>query len=288
VNAATPSDPRLALAQEVANRLAAVRGVVGVALGGSLARGEGRPDSDIDLGIYYRPEARPDVGDLRALAAELDDSHATDLPTDYGGWGPWIIGGAWLTVRGQRVDWIYRDLDLVARVVDECLAGRPALHHQPGHPHGFHTHIYLGELHHALVLHDPKGALAGMRARLDPYPAALKEALVRNFLWQADFALATTAKPAERGDALHVAGSAFQCVAALVQVLFALNEQFFVNEKGALAKTASFPLCPAGFAERAASLLACLDGSSGPPGSVAALTELCGDVRALAEPSAGR
>ena len=39
----------------LAARLVAVDGVVGVLLGGSRARGTHRPDSDVDLGVYYRP-----------------------------------------------------------------------------------------------------------------------------------------------------------------------------------------------------------------------------------------
>ncbi|MEU4775255.1 nucleotidyltransferase domain-containing protein [Micromonospora sp. NPDC023644] len=38
----------------LADRLCTVGGVVAVALGGSRARGEHRPDSDWDLGLYTR------------------------------------------------------------------------------------------------------------------------------------------------------------------------------------------------------------------------------------------
>ncbi|MGI8553713.1 MAG: nucleotidyltransferase domain-containing protein [Dehalococcoidia bacterium] len=65
----------LALAERLAERLGRIDGIVAVALGGSLARGEGRPDSDIDLGIYFRGANRPERSALRALAQELDDRH---------------------------------------------------------------------------------------------------------------------------------------------------------------------------------------------------------------------
>ncbi|MEU2631282.1 nucleotidyltransferase domain-containing protein, partial [Kitasatospora sp. NPDC007106] len=51
----------------LAAALAAVDGVVGVCLGGSRARGTHRPDSDTDLGLYYRGPL--DTGALRELAA---------------------------------------------------------------------------------------------------------------------------------------------------------------------------------------------------------------------------
>ena len=149
----------LELAREVAARVGALDGVVAVALGGSLARGRGDAHSDVDLGIYYDP-ARPfSIEALRALVTELDDRHAPEL-VGFGGWGPWINGGAWTRTGGTKLDLLYRDLRLVDRVLDDCAAGRTTCDYQPGHPHGFHSHLYAGEVHHGLPLHDPDGTLA--------------------------------------------------------------------------------------------------------------------------------
>jgi hypothetical protein len=41
-----------------------------------------------------------------------------------------------------------------------------------------------------------------------------------------------------------------------VQALFALNERYFVNEKGSVRTTASLPLCPEGFEETVSRVLA--------------------------------
>ena len=246
----------LGFATGISDRLGELDGVAAVALGGSWARGEARPDSDVDLGIYYDPADPPRVEDLRRLAAELDDRHPSDAVTDFGGWGPWINGGGWLRIEGRRVDWIYRDLELIGRIFEACRAGRPTLHHQPGHPHGFHTHIYLGEVHHCRPLHDPADTLRGLKALAAPYPPALKRALIRLHLWQAGFALDTTASPAARGDVFHAAGSFFQCVASLVQALYALNERYLINEKGALEGVEGLPIHPRGFTERASAVLA--------------------------------
>jgi hypothetical protein len=132
------------------------------------------------------------------------------------------------------VDWLYRDLALVRRAIEECRARRPALHHQPGHPHGFHTHIYLGEIPRCVPLHDPRNVLQDLKPLADPYPPLLKMALARSQLWEAGFALRTTRGPVERGDVFHASGSFFRCVACLVQALHALNERYPINEKGTL------------------------------------------------------
>ena len=80
-------------ARRIAERLAAIDGVAAVALGGSWAREEARPGSDVDLGIYYHDEHRPSIDDLRRLAQELGYRYPAAPLTDYGRWGPWINGG---------------------------------------------------------------------------------------------------------------------------------------------------------------------------------------------------
>jgi predicted nucleotidyltransferase len=74
---------------DLGRRLASVRGVIAVVLGGSRARGTHRPDSDTDLGLFYRGEL--DIAALRALAAELTGEPVE--VTEPGGWGPWVNGG---------------------------------------------------------------------------------------------------------------------------------------------------------------------------------------------------
>jgi len=240
-------DKAMELAQQIADRLGEIDGVVTVVLGGSRARGDASADSDIDLGIYYRPENLPSIEALRELSAELDNSHQMGA-TSFGGWGPWINGGAWLDIGRQRVDWLYRDLDKVERVIEDCRAGRITVDVQPGHPHGFHNHMYMGEVFYCQPLFERDDTLAKLKALTVPYPPALKAAITHN-LWQANFALQTTIKAAARGDVFHVCGSLNHCAGVLVQALFALNERYYINEKGAVKAIESFPLRPDNFAE---------------------------------------
>lgn len=125
---------------ELAQRVTAVPGVVGVALGGSRARGDHGPDSDVDLGLYYRPPL--DVVALRALAHEVTGVHVE--VTEPGAWGPWVDGGAWLSIDGTAVDWIYRDLDRVRSSWKDARAGRLEFHFQVGHPLGVPGFAYAG------------------------------------------------------------------------------------------------------------------------------------------------
>jgi hypothetical protein len=245
------------LAEEIAGRLREVSGVVAVALGGSWARGEAHPNSDVDLGVYYRPERRPSVEDLRQLAQDLDDRHLPSLATEIGEWGPWINGGAWLRVEGRPVDWLYRDADKVAATIERCASGETACHYQPGHPHGFHEHIYLGEVHYCRALYDPEGLLQELKSAVATYPPKLKRAIIEKYLWEAGFSLETARKPAARGETSYVSGCLFRGVACMVQALFALNERYFINEKGSVGAIGSFTLKPEGFGGTASELLGC-------------------------------
>jgi hypothetical protein len=269
--------------EDVAARLIAVPGVRAVVLGGSRARGAAAPDSDVDLGLYYDPAAPPARAALNDLARELDDRHPPDAVTAFGEWGPWIDGGAWLEIGGVRVDWLFKDLVRIRRVIAECRAGRPEVVYQIGHPHAFVSAIYLGEVDCCVPLADPAGTVAELKTLVRPYPPALRAALVQRFLFEADFSLQVATKPAGRGDVVYVAGCAYRTIAALVQVLHALNERYCTNEKGALRALASFERVPPAFVEVATRAAAAPgDAPAALRRTVERLRELVAQVRTLA------
>jgi predicted nucleotidyltransferase len=236
--------------EKIANRLSEVNGVVAVCLGGSRARGAHRPDSDYDLGLYYRPPLDTDA--LRALAAELTGGPVE--VTEPGGWGPWVDGGAWLTIEGHRVDWIYRDLDRVHRIWRDCQEGRFEIGTQPGHPLGVYSHAYAGEVALARVLADPSAQLTALQAQARTYPKPLREALIANARWEAPFILASARKGASHGDSFYVAGCLFRALGLLVHALHADAGHWLLNEKGAVESAAGLPTAPPDFATRAHAL----------------------------------
>lgn len=238
------------LIAEIVDRLKSVPGVEAVVLGGSRARGTHTESSDVDLGLYYTPSLPLDLAELTRVAAGLDDEHHPDLVTAPGGWGPWINGGGWLKVGGLPVDFIYRDLDKVERIISDCCAGRIEIAYQPGHPHSFVSSIYLAEVALCQPLWDPRGTLARLKNRVIPYPPRLKQAILDAFWWEVDFSLGIAQKSVSRGDVAYAAGCCFRCVACLLQTLFAVNEQYWMNEKGAVALAADFQYAPSNLRER--------------------------------------
>ncbi len=256
VSGAAESNPDSVLDRVVA-RLRDVEGVGGLVLGGSRARGAAAPGADVDVGIYYRRDSAPDTEALRAAARDLDDRGEPDGFGEYGEWGPWINGGAWLRVEGLKTDFLWREIERVEAVLDACEAGRLVTAYQPGHPHCFVNHIYAGEVHANVVLFDADGTMARLRERTDPYPEKLANAAMRTFGWESRFALETAATAAKRGDVAYVSGCLFRAVACMVQALFAANRTYLVNEKGAVGRVEGLARHPQRFAERTAALLGC-------------------------------
>ncbi|MFJ3184668.1 nucleotidyltransferase domain-containing protein [Streptomyces halstedii] len=266
----SPCVPSPAVA-EMAGRLVRLSGISAVVLGGSRARGTHRPDSDWDLGVYYR--GAPDLAGLAALASEFQGA-----PVDVagpGGWGPWVNGGAWLTVDGVAVDWILRDLDRVGSVWADCRAGRFDVGVQPGHPLGFWSPCYVGEIALSRVLRDADGEVTALREAAGTYPEPLRRALA-DAVWEAEFSVAAARTSAPSGDVLHVALCLSKAFGVLAQSLHAHHRAWCLNEKGALAATEALPRTPEGFADRVAAALRGLDVEA-----VGTAAEVVRDVRAV-------
>ena len=176
------------LVSSLAEQLAAIRGIKAVVLGGSYARGRARPGSDIDLGLLYSEAGPFSIASLRELAERVNDS-PWPVVTDFYGWGPWVNGGAWLTVGGQRIDFLYRNLEQLERVIAAAEAGRYEVHYLQQPPFGFFSATYLGEIAVCVPLFDPEARVAGLKRRVAVYPEALRRAVVRDYLFMAEFGL---------------------------------------------------------------------------------------------------
>jgi hypothetical protein len=114
-----------------------IPGVVAVTLGGSRAGSAIHPDSDWDFGLYYRDAIRAD--EVRALGFD-------GTVVEPGAWGRLVNGGAWLTVEDERVDLLYRDLDVVQHWLDEGETGRYEIDQVEGYLAGMATYVLAGEL----------------------------------------------------------------------------------------------------------------------------------------------
>jgi len=230
-------------------QLATLPGVLAVKLGGSRARGEERPDSDWDVGLYYRESLRAlDPADLRALGQPGE-------VVEIGDWGPVMNGGAWLQVDGQRVDVLYRDLDAIEQRIAEAQRGHFDILHLPGYLANVPTYMVLGELAHGRVLH-------GIELPRPEFPPALRERAARRWRSEADFALMYAGTYATRAARAECLAMLTRAALAAAHSRLAARGEWALNEKRLLVR--------AGLGELGEMFAGAVD-----------LVELCARVRAL-------
>lgn len=271
------------LVEGLAGEVAGVEGVLGVALGGSRARGRARSDSDVDIGVLYSEAAPFALEAMRELAARWNDAPGPVVSGFYE-WGPWVNGGAWLVARGERVDLLYRSVEHLERALADGEAGRHSVHHGQQPPFGYWSGTALGELAICVPLHDPTGRLAELKARLARYPEALRRAVISDGLWSVEFGLRAFApKFAAAGDVYGAAGCLARFAHQLVLVLFALNRRWLVSDKTALDEISELDAAPERFAPRLRAALASPGSSPAQLGAALAVLEaLWSETAALA------
>jgi hypothetical protein len=239
---------------EVVSALADVSGIQAVVLGGSRARGTHSPDSDIDIGIYYNTETL-DLVSLNKAAKLVDDEHRDNLIVHPGEWGQWGNGGGWLVIGGYHVDFILRDAGRV-----KCnfrMSGRViSAHYQTGHPHAYMNVMYMGELAVSKRLWDKQRTISALKQVAEKYPPKLKRAIIGFFTFEAEFSLMFAENNARKNDVYYVTAHIVRAISALNQVLFAVNEEYCLNEKKAVGMIDSFNIHPLGYKDKVNSIFA--------------------------------
>lgn len=220
---------------QVIHTLSSVAGIDAIVLGGSRATGTANKDSDIDIGIYY-DEALFDLTSFREKITNIDDEHRRNIVTDPGEWGPWINGGGWLKIDGIAVDILFRDTRKVITVIDACINGTITIDYQCGHPFGFVNSIYMGEVAYCKILYSNNSIIPEQKKRLIDIPQSYQKAAIEKFLWECEFSMQCGKKAIGKGDVLYAAGSLFRCAISLLQVLYAINGMYMLNEKGSLGR----------------------------------------------------
>jgi len=68
------------------------------------------------------------------------------------------------------------------------------------------------------------------------FPKNYRKAAIEKFLWECDFSQQCGRKAIGKGDIPYAAGSLFRCAVSLLQVLYAINGMYILNEKGSLGR----------------------------------------------------
>ena len=198
----------------VASELGGLPGVTAVALGGSRATNTHRPDSDWDLGVYYRDRLDPE--EVRRLGH-------LGYVSELGEWGPIMNGGAWLTVDGTPVDVLFRDLDIVEGWLADAEEGRFEVLMQNGYVVGAPTYLPVAELAAARVL---RGELPRPR-----FPDALATAAPPRWRGRAAVSLMFARIHAGAADAVCCTGMLSGAILCEAHARLAERREWALNEK---------------------------------------------------------
>jgi hypothetical protein len=237
------------LLETLVGNLSRVPQMRAVVLGGSYASGMQHSASDLDIGLYYLEAAPFSLPAIREIAGQIARPGTHPTLTGFYEWGAWVNGGAWIETHAGKVDFLYRNLDQVQKTIREAQAG--ICHHeydqQPAH--GFYSVGYLAETQICLPLFDPEGRIAELKGQVQHYPDRLKQKIITDSLWAAEFTLKHASGFAEKTDIYSTAGCLTRAAANLTQALFALNEKYFLSDKKVMETLASFKILPAGYIE---------------------------------------
>ena len=249
-----PEQKRLLLEQLV-DRLSRITGMAAIVLGGSYASGMQHEASDMDIGLYYS-EARPfSIANIRRIAEDASvDGTAT--VTGFYGWGAWVNGGAWIQTSQGKVDFLYRNLDQVQRTIAEAQQGISHHDYDQQPAYGFYSVIYLAETQICIPLYDPELLIVQLKRSVETYPPRLKQKVVADSLWLAEFTLLHARGFAAQGDIYNTVGCLTRVVSNITQALFALNEKYFIRDKKVLDTVAKFPNLPSEYIQQINRILA--------------------------------
>lgn len=242
-------EPKRSLLEHLVGQLSKIPGISAVVLGGSYASGAQHEASDIDIGLYYLPENPFALEDIRRIAENVSaDGNAT--VTGFYEWGAWVNGGAWIHTPQGKVDFLYRNLAQVRQTIREAQQGISHHDYDQQPTYGFYSVIYLAETQICIPLYDPDSIIAELKRSVAVYPARLKQQVIADSLWGAEFTLLHASGFAAQGDIYNTAGCLTRAAASLTQSLFALNEIYFIRDKKVLDRVAGFSRLPPGYVQQ--------------------------------------
>ncbi|PKO12202.1 MAG: hypothetical protein CVU39_25360 [Chloroflexi bacterium HGW-Chloroflexi-10] len=240
----------------ITEQLSQIQGMVAVVLGGSYASGRQHANSDLDIGLYYH-EAQPfAINNIRTVAEKIAKPDIPATVTDFYTWGAWVNGGAWIHTPVGKVDFLYRNLDQVEKTIADCHQGIVKHDYDQQPSHGYYSSGYLAETQICIPLYDPQKQIERLKTQVAIYPSLMKQRIISDSLWAAEFTLLHARGFAATGDIYNTAGCLVRAAANLTQVLFAINEAYFLSDKKVMGIIAAFSILPAGYAEEIGSILA--------------------------------
>ncbi len=251
-----PKDKKILL-ENITNDLKQIDGVKAIVLGGSYATGRATANSDLDIGIYYSEDNPFSLDKIKSIAEKYSDNEVPTV-TDFYEWGPWINGGAWIRTVNGKVDFLYKNIEQIVKTTENAKNGILENHFEQQPPYGFSSLIFLAETFYNKPLHDPEDIIYNLKKNIEQYPQKLKQSVVQQSLWSAEFTIWQARDFASKVDIYCTVGCFTRAIKNLVTALFAINELYPIGDKNAISILEQSKIKPEDFSERTNNIL-CTD-----------------------------
>lgn len=248
-------------------------GRVSIAIGGSRAKGSADQWADLDIYLFSTTvRTRPD---REALVSALLPN-ARNVTT----WGcddPFVEGGTDFLLDGIRVECWHRNEASVEAKLCAALNGEITRQYSAWAVMGFFDHTVLADIRTMHIVADAHETINRWKQAVRVYPEALRRSLLQRFMREAAFWPNNPhyLSAIERVDLIYTSAIVQHTLQALIQVLFALNREYFPGEKQLANTMDRLALRPHTLAEQVRRILA--------PGTVVGRDELLAQARALGE-----
>ena len=249
-------DKKQKLLNDITNELKQVDGVKAIVLGGSYAIGMATENSDLDIGIYYSELNPFDIEKIRNVAEKIANSDKPTV-TGYYEWGPWVNGGAWINTENGEVDFLYKNIEQITRTIDNAKNGIWENNFDQQPPYGFSSIIFLSETQSSIPLYDPYDVVKNLKVSVEQYPQKLKESVIQQSLWSAEFTIWQAEKFAFKNDTFNTVGCLTRATKSIVTSLFAINELYPMGDKRAISILEQTKFRPEGLISKIDHILCC-------------------------------
>src|SRR5690606_15918927 len=146
-------------------------------------------------------------------------------------WGPWVNGGAWIQTEDRKIDFLYRNINQVRRTIQDAMEGIWENHFDQQPPYGFSSMFYLAEVEVCKPIFDPQNVLQYLKSLVKIYPENLKNKIVQDSLWAAEFTIINAEGFAKSNDYYNTFGCFTRGLKSIIQALFAINEIYPISDK---------------------------------------------------------
>ena len=230
----TLPDNKQKFLDDITNELKQVDGVKAIVLGGSYAIGMATKNSDLDIGIYYSELNPFDIEKLREIAKNISNNDQP-IVTGFYEWGPWVNGGAWINTTSGEVDFLYKNIEQITRTIDNSKNGIWENNFEQQPPYGFSSIIFLSETQSSFTLFDPDDVVKNLKESVKQYPQKLKQSVIQQSLWSAEFTIWQAEKFAGKNDTFNTVGCLTRATKSIITSLFAINELYPMGDKRAIS-----------------------------------------------------